>query len=147
MGAKGENARARIIECAQELFGSKGYCAVTMQDISEAAGFSRGGLYRHFASTEEIFLEIIRLEQAQAFASLERALAENIRSDQILHGFLRSRMDKLSRPSHTFDVAVSEFAANSERGRETLAKRAEDSVEILTKKYRPMDGIISSLFK
>ncbi len=133
MGTKGEHARARIIECAQKLFSHKGYCAVTMQDISEASGFSRGGLYRHFASTEEIFLEIIRLEQSSAVVSLERALAEQVRSDHILRVFLRSRMDTLSRPSHSFDVAVSEFAANSEKGREALAKRAEDSVRILTK--------------
>lgn len=133
MGAKGENARARIIGCAQELFSRKGYCAVTMQDISEASGFSRGGLYRHFSSTEEIFLEIIRLEQTRAVASLEHALSEQVRPDRILRVFLRARMDMLSRPSHSFDVAVSEFAANSEKGREALAKRAEDSVRILTR--------------
>ena len=132
MGVIGENARAKIIECAHGLFSRKGYCAVTMQDISEASGFSRGGLYRHFASTEEIFLEIIRLEQASAFAQLERALADQVRPDQILRVFLRSRMNTLSKPSHSFDVAVSEFAANSEKGREALTKRAADSVRILT---------------
>lgn len=133
MGTKGDNARAKIIECAQTLFSQKGYCAVTMQDISEASGFSRGGLYRHFPSTEEIFLEIIRLEQEAAMASLNRALADQLRPDHIMRGFLRSRMDKLSRPAQSFDVAVSEFAANSDKGREALAKRAMDSVQILTR--------------
>ncbi len=133
MGVKGENARARIMDCAHGLFSHKGYCAVTMQDISQVSGFSRGGLYRHFASTEEIFLEIIRLEQENAVASLERAIADQVRADHILRGFLRARMNTLSRPSHSFDVAVSEFAANSEKGRQALAKRAEDSVRILTR--------------
>lgn len=133
MGVKGDNARAKIIECAQTLFSQKGYCAVTMQDVSELSGFSRGGLYRHFPSTEEIFLEIIRLEQEAALASLDRALADQLRPDHILRGFLRSRMEKLSRPSQSFDVAVSEFAANSDKGREALAKRARVSVQILTR--------------
>lgn len=132
MGVKGDNARSRIIECARVLFSQKGYCAVTMQDISQASGFSRGGLYRYFSSTEEIFLEIIRLEQAGAMASLEQALAAQVRPDQILRGFLRSRMNILSKPSHSFDIAISEFAANSEIGREALTKRAQDSVRILT---------------
>lgn len=132
MGVKGEHARARIIECAHSLFSHKGYCAVTMQDISEASGFSRGGLYRHFSSTEEIFLEIIRREQESAVALLDQALVKEVRPDHILMGFLRSRMHTLSRPSHSFDIAVSEFAANSEKGRDALAKRAEDSVRILT---------------
>lgn len=132
MGVKGENARMRIIDCARGLFSHKGFCAVTMQDISEASEFSRGGLYRHFSSTEEIFLAIIRIEQEEAMASLEHALEGGVRSDHILRGFLRSRMNVLSRPSQSFDVAVSEFAANSEKGREALAKRAEDSIRILT---------------
>jgi len=133
MGAKGERARSLIVEQARVLFSQKGYCAVTMKDISEAAGFSRGGLYRHFASTEEIFLEIIRREQTEAVARLESALEEKVRPDHILNAFLRSRMDILSKPALSFDVAVSEFAANSEKGRKALVKRAEDSVEILTR--------------
>jgi len=133
MGIKGDNARARIIECAHDLFSRKGYCAVTMQDISDASGFSRGGLYRHFGSTEEIFLEIIRLEQSNAFASLERALSNNIKPNHILRTFLLSRMRTLSKPAGSFDVAVSEFAANSEKGREALVNRAQASVHILTR--------------
>ena len=132
MGAKGDNARARILECARSLFSTKGYCAVTMKDISEASGFSRGGLYRHFASTEEIFLEIIHIEQTEAFSRLENALKEKLSPDSILEGFLRSRMMTLSKPSHSFDVAVSEFASNSEKGRKVLIDRANDSVRILT---------------
>lgn len=132
MGAKGDNARARIIECARSLFSKKGYCAVTMKDISESSGFSRGGLYRHFASTEEIFLEIIHIEQTEAFSRLEQALEEKLSPDHILRGFLRSRMMTLCRPTHSFDVAVSEFASNSEKGRRVLVDRAKDSVRILT---------------
>ncbi|MBQ2781147.1 MAG: TetR/AcrR family transcriptional regulator [Clostridia bacterium] len=133
MGAKGDNARARIISCAHDLFSQKGYCATTMQDISEASGFSRGGLYRHFASTEEIFLELIKSEQERAFAALENALHENIKPNHILRGFLLSRMQAISQPTSTFDIAVSEFAANSAKGKQALIKRAEDSVEILSK--------------
>lgn len=133
MGVKGENARMKIVECARSLFSQKGYCAVTMQEISEASGFSRGGLYRHFASTEEIFLEIIRQEQAAAVASLEKAQTGNVRPDNILRTFLRARMEILSRPAGSFDVAVSEFAANSPKGHKALVKRAEDSVQILTR--------------
>ncbi len=133
MGIKGENARARIIECARSLFSTKGYCAVSMQDISKASGFSRGGLYRHFSSTEEIFIEIIKIEQSTAFSTLERAISENVPSEEILRAFLRSRINVLRNPNHSFDIAVSEFAANSVKGKEALVKRAQDSVEILTK--------------
>lgn len=132
MSSKGDAARARILECAQALFSQKGYCAVTMQDICEASGFSRGGLYRHYASTEEIFIDLIRAEQTAAHEELERARALNVGPEQILMHFLQSRMRSLCRTVRSFDVAVSEFAANSEKGRQALATRAQESVGILT---------------
>ena len=132
MSAKGDAARARILDCAQALFSQKGYCAVTMQDICIASGFSRGGLYRHYASTEDIFIDLIRTEQAMAHEQLERARALNVGPERILRHFLRSRVRSLCQTVRSFDVAVSEFAANSEKGRQVLADRAKNSVAVLT---------------
>lgn len=132
MSSKGDAARARILECAQTLFSQKGYCAVTMQDICASSGFSRGGLYRHYASTEDIFIDLIRAEQALAHEELERARAMNVGPERILRHFLRARMRSLCQAARSFDVAVSEFAANSEKGRQALADRAKESVGVLT---------------
>lgn len=132
MGVKGDNARLKIIECAHSLFCQKGYSGVTMKDICELSGFSRGGLYRHYSSTEEIFMDIIRFEQSKAYEALENARMRELEPDTVLYAFLRSRMRRVAEPSHSFDVAVSEFAANSEKGRQLLIKRAEDSVGIIT---------------
>ncbi len=132
MGIKGDNARMNIINCAHELFCQKGYCGVTMKDICEKSGFSRGGLYRHFSSTEDIFIAIINQEQSQALNALQRAKQRGVTPDQILRTFLRARIETVAKPSLSFDVAVSEFATNSEKGREVLTKRAEDSVNIIT---------------
>lgn len=132
MSSKGDAARTRILESAQALFSRKGYCAVTMQDICEAAGFSRGGLYRHYASTEEIFVDIIRTEQQEAYAELQRAKDLNVGPEKIMRHFLRARMRWVCGEERSFDVAVSEFAANSEKGRAALAARAEESIQVLT---------------
>ncbi len=145
MGIKGDNARMNIINCAHELFCQKGYCGVTMKDICEKSGFSRGGLYRHYSSTEDIFIDIIKLEQSKALSALENAKQRGISPDQILRAFLKSRIKTVAKPSHSFDVAVSEFAANSEKGRELLTKRAEDSVNIVTELI--VSGNQSGVFK
>ncbi len=132
MSVKGDAARARILESAQALFSQKGYCAVSMQDICEAAGFSRGGLYRHYASTEEIFVDIIRTEQQEAYRELQRAKELDVGPERIMRHFLRMRMYLVCATERSFDVAVSEFAANSALGRETLAARAAESIQVLT---------------
>ena len=45
MGDKSLHKKNYIIEKAREVFQKKGYRAVTMKDIVDACGISRGGLY------------------------------------------------------------------------------------------------------
>ena len=59
MSRRGDERRNIIKEAAYELFAEKGYKDVTMSDICEKSQLSRGGLYRHYSSTSEIFREII----------------------------------------------------------------------------------------
>jgi TetR/AcrR family transcriptional repressor of nem operon len=53
---KGERTRERIISTAAPIFNRLGYAGATVADLMEATGLEKGGLYRHFASKEEIAL-------------------------------------------------------------------------------------------
>ena len=59
MSSRGDRTKQDIREKAYQLFAQKGFKEVTMKDICELTGLSRGGLYRHYESTEQIFLEIV----------------------------------------------------------------------------------------
>lgn len=60
MGEKSTQKRQFILETAKKIFMEKGYKSVTMKDVVEACGISRGGLYLYFGSTKDIFMEIDR---------------------------------------------------------------------------------------
>ena len=62
MSDKSVQKKKYILETARRVFGEKGYGCVTMKDIVEACGISRGGLYLYFDSTEQILLEILQME-------------------------------------------------------------------------------------
>ena len=62
MGSKGIKTKQKILQEAYQLFAEKGFKAVTMTDICEKTGLSRGGLYRYYSGTEQIFSEIISEE-------------------------------------------------------------------------------------
>lgn len=51
---KGDETKREILRAAEQLFCQKGYEAASMQEIVRAAGVSKGGIYHHFASKEEI---------------------------------------------------------------------------------------------
>jgi TetR/AcrR family transcriptional repressor of nem operon len=57
------NLRDTIIHEAQKLFSLNGYLNTGVNDIIEAAGTSKGGFYNHFASKEDLFLEVLAESQ------------------------------------------------------------------------------------
>ena len=69
----GEYPVGEILRAAEQLFCQKGYEAASMQEIVRAAGVSKGGIYHHFASKEEI---MTLLSHQHAQESAERAEAQ-----------------------------------------------------------------------
>ena len=64
--SKGEMTRQRIVELAAPLFNQRGFAGCSMQDIMDATGLKKGGLYRHFSSKEELAAEAFRYSLSQA---------------------------------------------------------------------------------
>ena len=62
MGEKSVQKRKYILKKAREVFAEKGFKDVTMKDVVDACDISRGGLYLYFASTQELFLAVLREE-------------------------------------------------------------------------------------
>lgn len=61
------NTRERIAEAALTLFSEKGYLGTSMSDIAGALGMTKGALYKHYRSKEEILSHILaRMEEADA---------------------------------------------------------------------------------
>jgi TetR/AcrR family transcriptional regulator, transcriptional repressor for nem operon len=54
---KGEQTRHEIIRKAAPIFNQKGYDGAALSDLMRATGLEKGGIYRHFASKEELAAE------------------------------------------------------------------------------------------
>jgi AcrR family transcriptional regulator len=52
--------RERLLASAQQLIEEGGYSAASVAAITDRAGLAAGTLYRHFASKEELFVELFR---------------------------------------------------------------------------------------
>ncbi|HEY4306014.1 MAG TPA: TetR/AcrR family transcriptional regulator [Gemmatimonadaceae bacterium] len=75
---KGERTRERIISAAAPIFNRLGYAGATVADLMAATGLEKGGLYRHFASKEDIALA--------SFDHAVRLHGERIRSHIVAAG-------------------------------------------------------------
>lgn len=69
--------RARLLDAAFDVFAGKGFGRVSIEEICEAAGFSRGAFYSNFATLDELFFALYQ-ERADLIASqVAEALAQD----------------------------------------------------------------------
>lgn len=118
MSLKGEKTKQDIREKAYQLFAEKGFKAVTMKDICELTGLSRGGLYRHYESTEQIFLEIVNAfsdnQKNEVFAKIE----QHIPAAAILEELLLKYASEMIDCENSISLAIYEFYSNPEISKE-----------------------------
>lgn len=112
MGAKGDRTKQAIMEKAYGLFAEKGFKEVTMKDICERTGLSRGGLYRHYESTEQIFLEIVNAfsdqQKNEVFTKIERHISAAVILEELLSRYASEMMDC----ENSLSLAICEFYSN-----------------------------------
>jgi AcrR family transcriptional regulator len=53
-----EHTRSLLIDAAEEVFGEKGFLAATLDDIARTAGYTKGAIYKHFSTKEDLFLAV-----------------------------------------------------------------------------------------
>jgi AcrR family transcriptional regulator len=63
---KGEITRQKIIAQAAPIFNQRGFAGCSMQDVMEATGLEKGGLYRHFSGKEELAAEAFHYAVSRA---------------------------------------------------------------------------------
>jgi|GEM_PF-1299049 len=68
MGMKGGRSPTRrsILEAAREVFGERGYHAASIDDVTRAAGTTKGAMYWHFRDKRDLYLAAA-LEAADAY--------------------------------------------------------------------------------
>src|SRR5258707_13295799 len=90
---KGEVTRQRIIEIAAPLFNQRGFEGCSMQDVLEATGLEKGGVYRHFSSKEELAAEVFRYAWGRAVTMRWEGLEKVEGSAEKLRYFVRRFVD------------------------------------------------------
>jgi AcrR family transcriptional regulator len=66
--------RDLLLRAAEQVFARVGYEKAQVEEIAVAAGFSKGALYAHFKSKEELFLALYERKTASYQAQLRQAL-------------------------------------------------------------------------
>ena len=73
VGSAADETRERILEVSVDLFIERGYTGTSIRDIAERLGRTKGSLYYHFASKEDILTALVMPMMADLDWLIDRA--------------------------------------------------------------------------
>lgn len=109
MPNKGERTKAEILDTAKKMFSQRGFSSVTMSDLCEATGLSRGGLYRHFSSTDEIFIALFKADKDDWQTEMDRAMEKGIPAIHMMGYYLEEIRTGIAQGAGGLSLAIYEF--------------------------------------
>ena len=106
---KSQAMREKILNTATQLFIQKGSEKTSMQDIAQTAGISKGAIYHHFKSKDEIVLAVLRSRQELMEEEMKQWLkaTENLTGREQLQTILKSNLE--SQTARATDGIVGEY--------------------------------------
>ncbi|HXB15231.1 MAG TPA: helix-turn-helix domain-containing protein [Solirubrobacteraceae bacterium] len=125
--------RARLLEAAAAVYARRGFDGATLDEVAAEAGFTKGAVYSHFGSKENLLLALSHQQRiAQLTEQLELFDRERTSWERPLAGSARW-MEVLREEPDRFRLFVELWvrAQRDERLRERLAAGVEDLREML----------------
>jgi len=132
---KKELTTGQLLETARKVFLERGYHRSTLDDIADAAGFTKGAVYARFKSKDELFFALYDEWVDQRIVDLERYNTPPKTFEELLRSDAR-RLMALRNAHADWYLLLLEFwtyAARDERLRQELAAHHERFVRELAK--------------
>lgn len=104
-------SRDGILSTAARLFRRHGYQATTVRDIAAAVGIRPGSLFHHFASKEQLLVEMLREASISLCVGAEAAVQNSQACDRQLVALIHYELNCLvgDHTRYQFSVLVSEW--------------------------------------
>ncbi len=106
--ARRAQTRERLMAAAISVFAARGITGASVEEICEAAGFTRGAFYSNFADKDALVLALIQAEIAHQYAAAEQSISA-----------MKAAAGDRS-PEDLVSYALTEFEAAGRSGRETI---------------------------
>lgn len=128
---KSERTKGEIISIAKKMFCEKGYSSITMSDLCEATALSRGGLYRYFSSTEEIFIAMLELDKDDWQAEMDKAMQKGVSAKQMMTYYLNQIRVGIVNGVGGLSLATYDFIRNKKSTNDFLDERYDVAIYMM----------------
>jgi AcrR family transcriptional regulator len=103
-----QQTRDRLLDAAGQVFARRGFHAATVDEVADAAGYTKGAVYSNFATKDALFLALLDQRLAAQLQQVEALYA--IESSEELLAALRGRTEQEFAAARDFGVLMVEFS-------------------------------------
>ncbi|MCA2246683.1 TetR/AcrR family transcriptional regulator [Mycobacterium intracellulare] len=132
-----EHTRSLLVDAAEEVFGEKGFVAATLDDIAHAAGYTKGAIYKHFSTKEDLFLAVSDRYWRRYFVNFTEVMAPATQVGARELDEIAKRWSQLSRDRGAEHAALGHefmlYLLRNPEARERVAAKRSEAVEALAK--------------
>lgn len=128
-----QQTRERLLAAAAEVFSARGFEAATVDEIAEAAGYSKGAVYSNFDGKESLFLTLIEQRLEQDRDALERSVEDGATLGHALAGIGQHTATHLAaeRSWALLSIEFFLYSMRHERAKALLAQQYQAQRETL----------------
>ncbi|WSU56006.1 TetR/AcrR family transcriptional regulator [Streptomyces sp. NBC_01092] len=120
--------REALVGAATELFGSRGFHEVSLDDIGAAAGIAGPSVYKHFAGKGEILYELLNRGAAVLQLVLTRAMSTARTPQEALDALVRGYVEVVGEHTEMFSALVTEVINLPDDQRHAIRRIQHDYV-------------------
>ena len=108
--------RERIVAAASQGFKARGFDGLGIDELMKAAGMTHGGFYNHFASKEDLALEVLHEGFTASLGTVDAVVGAHPRSSRVaLHAIIDSYLSAEHRDHPEDGCASAALAADAGR--------------------------------
>jgi len=123
-----EQTRSRLLAAAQRLFVAQGFAGTSVEDIAEAAGYTRGAFYSNFEDKDDLFLALLDESLANRVAELNELAGESASLPDFFGRIIRSNESREMRRTTILHTEFWLYAARNPHVRKKLAERQRNEL-------------------
>ena len=119
-----EVTKERILKQSGQLFNTQGYKATSLRDITEATGFTKGAIYRHFSNKDELEIETLTHLSHQMFNLVRNRIKEQKTAGAKLRSIFHYFEPYISKPPLKGGCPLMNVAIEADDAHPVLRERA-----------------------
>lgn len=139
--------RTALLSAAKSVFAREGYGGASLDQIAADAGYTKGAVYTHFASKEELFLELLSDGLFRQIEFLETLLEKARTRPEQLNALLNGLLEELDNPDAEVGSSLAVLGVELQLESRRNPQLAAGFTDIVGRHREALNGLVAEVFR